>query len=83
MVYQPHWPQRTSVMGGRKKICGGVLNVQTFSGHVTMLTKHDVTKMICNITKYSSAVPVNLHKKDTSYMCIIKISMLHINLQPY
>jgi len=57
-----------------------MLNVQTFSGHVTMLTKHDVTKMICNITEYSSAMPVNLHRKDTSYMCIIKISMLHINL---
>jgi len=59
-------------MSDRKKICKGVLNVQTFSDHVTMLIKHDVTKMICNITEYSSAVSVNLHRKDTSYMYIIK-----------
>ena len=33
-------------MSDRKKICEGVLNVQTFPDHVTMLTKHDVTKMV-------------------------------------
>ena len=42
-----------------------------------MLTKHDVTKMICNTTEYSLAAPVNLHRKDTFYMQIIIKHVTH------